>query len=131
MTQRVILGQFSSQMRLRVSRPGYDVLDPNLTKRQLAFDSTTESNMRVITSGEIILAANMTEAAIYTFPNSIAPAPLVLAWVRDSADGWYLPLGAGTYGFYAWMYASYTEIRARNLRAYPLTVRYFAVTYGQ
>lgn len=52
MANRVILGDFNGQMVLRVSRPGFNVLDPGLTVDQLAFDSRWAQSVSIHSSGQ-------------------------------------------------------------------------------
>jgi hypothetical protein len=53
MTNRIILGAFEGTYVLRASKPGYNVLDPALTKEQLAFDSRYFTAMRVLSQGTV------------------------------------------------------------------------------
>jgi hypothetical protein len=53
MTTRVILGAFDGTFVLRASKPGFNVLDPALTKEQLAFDSRYFTAARVLSQGTL------------------------------------------------------------------------------
>lgn len=65
MTPRSILGMFDGQYRLRVSRPGYDVTDVNLTEEQLAFDSAWLESANLFMSGSYTHVNNRDNATIY------------------------------------------------------------------
>lgn len=77
MANRVILGLFSGSYRLRISRPGFNVLSTTLTNNQLAFDSTWSGIGSIIQKGVGILdsSGNFTTPLIGTF----ATPPMVMA----------------------------------------------------
>lgn len=53
MSNRLILGSFANTFVLRVSRPGYNVLDDSLPPECISFDSRWQETMNVIQSGRV------------------------------------------------------------------------------
>lgn len=77
MTNRVIVGNFDGAIRLRVSRPTYDVFDTTLPARNLAFDSTWDAAANVYTRGSYTLTTS-TGGATWADPGYIPAA--ILFW---------------------------------------------------
>lgn len=73
MANRVVLGALpGGGQGLRVSRPGYNVLDTSLSPKQLAFDSRWPAALRVHMAGSASFGAT-----VY-FGRSFAAPPLVV-----------------------------------------------------
>lgn len=86
MTNRVILGAFNGTYVLRVSKPGYDVLTPSLTKEQLVFDSRWASTSSVFMSGTI---AHDGATTLYTvaFGTTLSVRPAAFL-ISDAPGNW-------------------------------------------
>lgn len=53
MTNRLILGAFAGTFVLRVSRPGFNVMDDSLPPECISFDSRWQETMNVLMSGQV------------------------------------------------------------------------------
>jgi hypothetical protein len=93
MSNRVVLGAFDGTYVLRVSRPGFDVLDPNLAKELLAFDSRWDEagNVYMTGSGVIPTGPGSSQTATIDFGATIDPPPLAIGLIE--ASGPYLGTG--------------------------------------
>lgn len=80
MANRVVLGEFGGDYVLRVSRPGFNVLDPALPRHQLAFDSRWPENLNIASRGTF--AFNSGNVFDVSHGMSYATGPVVLAWVE-------------------------------------------------
>jgi hypothetical protein len=92
MSNRIVLGAFDGTFVLRVSRPGYNVLDTSLAQDGIAFDSRWIANTKpwisgVATSFGTGSAASFTVALGYTVTTADPPI-LVHFWRRSGASGW-------------------------------------------
>ena len=88
MANRVVLGEFNGDYVLRVSRPGFNVLDPNLPRHQLAFDSRWPENLNIAARGTFELITTMDIPHGMTY----GTGPVVLSWLE--ADGYIYCLDA-------------------------------------
>jgi len=87
MTNRAVMGPLpGGGQGLRVSRPGNDVMDPNLTGKQLAFDSRWPAAMNVDLSGTATSGAT-------SFGKTYSVPPFVHVAFYDS-QGRYRTVGA-------------------------------------
>lgn len=81
MANRVLIGAKPGGSGLRVSRPGHDVTNPNLTGQQLAFDSDWLASARIFLSGSIAVPA-ATDGGQFTevlFGTTFSSHPAVIA----------------------------------------------------
>lgn len=83
MANRVILGAFDGTHVLRVSKPGYNVLDPNLPASALSFDSRWAEIAGVFMEGTVLLNNSVRSATVY---HNLGYRPLVFALRRPGAD---------------------------------------------
>lgn len=81
MTNRLILGQFDGTYLLRVSRPGFDAMDPNLRPSQLAFDSRWMTTLQVHISGNVTMLNNQV-----VIPHGLGYRPFVMIFLSGSAQ---------------------------------------------
>jgi len=79
MANRVILGEFGGDYVLRVSRPGFNVLDPALPRHHLAFDSRWPENLNIAASGTIAYTSSQ---ATINHGMSYPTGPVCLAWFQ-------------------------------------------------
>lgn len=93
MTNRVVVGALPGGGHgLRVSRPGFNVLTPGLTGKELAFDSRWATAARLYASGTVTLGV-VTPVSYYTlaygttFP--VIP-PVVIMRRQSSGSTWQL-----------------------------------------
>lgn len=120
MTNRVALGDVGGgAFGLKVSKPGYDVLDAGTVDAKLAFDSSWTKAQRIFLSG--VYTATVNASGVYgtvTFPSTLSTIPVVLAAYRDSASsvwnqisqvntGW---INANIDGQYFWIKAYVDKI---------------------
>ncbi|MBX4911374.1 hypothetical protein HJA82_29110 [Rhizobium bangladeshense] len=107
MANRVVLGAFAGTYVLRISKPGFDVLDTSLSAGNLSFDSRWSSVGKVWTKGQVPASAwsqfssGGTPNARCSFslgytPGSNAP-PLIIASIllnstNGSLSGMYRPV---------------------------------------
>lgn len=90
MARRVALGALPGGGRgLRVSRPGFDVLDPALTGQQLAFDSRWPTAARLHMEGSVVCgpAGNITTYTTIGFGIDFGVLPPVLVQMNNG-NGW-------------------------------------------
>lgn len=90
MARRVVLGALpGGGQGLRVSRPGFDVLDTGLTAKQLAFDSRWPSAARVHMEGQIFCGAvgNVSTYSTVNFGVDFGVPPPVITLVNNG-PGW-------------------------------------------
>lgn len=110
MTDKVILGAFDNTYVLRVALPGYDVKDPNLPTKCLAFDSRWNAMATVVMSGTVRGRArtqDMTGMQWYgqfTVPSDYVGLPVVVLspWPEFSSDyrvGANIGLYLGFFGY--------------------------------
>lgn len=90
MVSRVVLGALPGGGRgLRVSRPGFNVMDTGLSGKQLAFDSRWTSAARVFLNGTITLGV-VTPISYFTLPFGtvfpVSPPVIVLQRPVSSAS---------------------------------------------
>lgn len=101
MVQRVVLGPLpGGGVGLRASRPGFNVLDPNLTGKQLAFDSRWTKVERVFKRDMISLGSGQPHTVSFGTTFSVIPTVLFMyrpqaqsQWqvVGDTAEQWNSP----------------------------------------
>lgn len=84
MVARSVLGLFDGSYRLRVSKPGNNVLSTGLTREQLAFDSTWDEIIQIVASGTAT-SSNSNEGSstfkrylLYEFATPLTYVPMVL-----------------------------------------------------
>lgn len=90
MGRRVVLGALpGGGYGLRVSRPGYDVLDPGLGPQQLAFDSRWPTAARVHMEGQIYCGpvSGISTYSTVGFGLDFGTIPPVITLVNNGA-GW-------------------------------------------
>lgn len=80
MANRVILGEFGGDYVLRVSRPGFNVLDPALPRQNLAFDSRWPENMNIVASGTLGYSGSAVSAINHGMGYGTGPA--CFAWFQ-------------------------------------------------
>ncbi len=94
MTNRVAFGAVGGgAFGLKVSKPGYDVLDSGTIDAKLAFDSSWTKAQRIYLSG--VYTATVNPSGVYgtvNFGATLSAVPTVLAAVRDSASSVWNPL---------------------------------------
>lgn len=85
MANRIILGAFDGTYVLRVSRPGFDVLNPSLPPEQLAFDSRWQETGNVYMEGTFSIG----NSGAYTveFGTTFPTPPVVIVRVIGSSGG--------------------------------------------
>lgn len=96
MANQTLMGWFDNAPRLRVARPGYNVLDAGLTGEQVAFDSSRQDTLRVFAAKfdtADTTRVNMTvnfggnsvnrATAEYSFGQTLPFIPLVMAWTHQ------------------------------------------------
>jgi len=90
-TNRVVMGPLpGGGSGLRVSRPGNDVLDTNLTGKQLAFDSRWPTTARVHMAGTVNPASSGTQTV--GFGTTFANIPPAFVWSKHPTTGVWSPL---------------------------------------
>ncbi|ESY35777.1 hypothetical protein NKK48_01610 [Mesorhizobium sp. C386A] len=103
MANRVLIGSFAGDQVLRISRPGFDVLDDTLDLNSVAFDSRWSEVGNVVMSGSGLTTQSNggTNWKTVTFPTPYPAGvvPLVICWFRASTSGGiiYHNLGAAPY----------------------------------
>lgn len=94
MVQRVVYGALpGGGYGLRVSRPGFDVLNPSLPPSQLSFDSGWDRTLKVFMSGSVAVPV-ATGAFQYTtvnFGRTFSTPPVCLAWVTNASGSFEDP----------------------------------------
>ncbi|OQM75602.1 hypothetical protein [Manganibacter manganicus] len=91
MANRVLLGNFNGDYKVRISRPGFDVMDANLNNNQLSFTSDSPEIGRIVQRGMInLVPAGYDDISDVTvnFGVTYAEIPIVLAFVNN--NGKYL-----------------------------------------
>lgn len=101
MTNRLLFEDMAGEQRLRFSRPGYDVLDPNLTNEQLVFDSAWHDTLKLyraswgtqsgLTFKKVTLSSGGTSTTFSVmellFGETLPFVPIALGWShRDGAN---------------------------------------------
>lgn len=81
MANRVVLGAFDNDYVLRVSRPGYNVLDPNLSAKQLAFDSRWSQFTTIHSEGVVRFAPHQ---RYLTIAHDLGYRPYAMSWYMPS-----------------------------------------------
>jgi hypothetical protein len=92
MANRVVIGAFDGTFALRLSRPGYNVLDPALPPENLAFDSRWTSSTNLVLSGEatFVNASGVTQPITVYYGETFAVVPLVLVYIQRGTNRWGL-----------------------------------------
>lgn len=86
MVNRVVLGALpGGGVGLRVSRPGFDVLNTALTGKQIAFDSRWAASGRVVTMGAVSVP-NTDSATTVNFGVTLPSVPVVIGMFRTTFD---------------------------------------------
>lgn len=85
MANRVVLGAFDGAYVLRVSRPGFNVLDPALPPEHLAFDSRWQEAGNVYMEGTFSIGNS--GAYIVDFGTTFPTPPVVIVRVIGSSGG--------------------------------------------
>lgn len=88
MANRLLIGMMDGQMRLRIARPPYDVLNPYLTNEQLVIDSTWRDNFALWEYGyermSTVVEAPIVGGTGYwheiTFSRALSYTPTAFAW---------------------------------------------------
>jgi hypothetical protein len=78
MTNRVFMGVFQGDMRLRISKPGFDVMNAGLTAEQLAFDSAWGRLGKVWMKGAVTLSSN--QSIVIPFGRTFTAAPMIVVF---------------------------------------------------
>ena len=94
MVARVVLGSFAGTPRLRVSRPGFDVLDTGLVAAELAFDSAWPGLMQVLFAGTAESAGSKTSGiGLYRLVEwrALDYMPVVLLFSETGVPAGYAP----------------------------------------
>jgi len=90
-TNRVVVGPLpGGGSGLRVSRPGFNVLDTNLTGKQLAFDSRWATTARVFATGIHSAQANGLQTIGYGVNFTTIPPAFV--WRKHATEARWYPL---------------------------------------
>lgn len=83
MANRMLLGKFAAgDFRLRVSRPGFNVLN-DLTRKNIAFDSTFPDTLSIYQVGRAKFVPHVTNRTDYGFPG-LGYIPLCFGLYYDS-----------------------------------------------
>lgn len=95
MANRLILGEFGGDYVLRVSRPSRNVLDPNLARKHLAFDSRWPENMNILQAASVPLppAASNPPRLDIAHPANYPTAPVGFAWTEFGGHVYQLDAG--------------------------------------
>lgn len=96
MTNRVVLGDFDGTKVLRISRAGNDVLDPDLPKEGLSFDSRWLVALRFMTSGSFVSGIGTVGMVTVPYPYIPTLIPVLLVLCRWGSSGSYMATFAGT-----------------------------------
>lgn len=125
MANRMILGSFNGDHVLRVSRPEHNVLNPNLARKNLAFDSQWPETMQVIHSDRVSYPASST-ANTFSIPHgglSLSTGAVVLMWLewggymyRLNAQG----VGVSHTTFQGWSTNSHIQVYRQHNGPNPL-----------
>lgn len=118
MANRVILGEFNGDYVLRVSRPGHNVLNTALARKNLAFDSRWPETLQVVNQGRVFQPAAGTIQSISHGGIAHATGSVVLMWVEYNGyltklDGSW-GANAGHSSFRAWTTNSTIQFRRQN-----------------
>jgi hypothetical protein len=131
MANRVLLGQFASNdHRLRISKPGFNVLDPALTREQIHFDSTWSASPSVLVQGSFAITSDFYAGfekwfiTLATWPD-LGYVPCLLTYRVDPADG----INAAP-GRVFWLYCTRTALRATRLEA-TNTIHYVVLRHPE
>lgn len=99
MTNRVALGLLpGGGYGVRVSRPGYDVLNNALTGAQIAFDSRWVTAARVFLNGSV--TAPQSSFGSYTsiaFPSSLPSIPTAIVMQRQSSSSQWVSVDSAAF----------------------------------
>ena len=93
MANRVVLGELpGGGLGLRISRPGYNVLDAALRDDRLSFDSRWPAAMRLIKSGAATTGSS--GSVTISYGQTVAVEPMCFV-VTKTGGGYYIPDGNG------------------------------------
>lgn len=96
MVDRLIIGNFDGQSRIRLSRPTFDVKDTSLTNEQLVFDSSWNNTMAVhhyanaisVPAQRMTLPGGTTWVYEYILPEPLDYVPTVIGWLHTTYEDW-------------------------------------------
>lgn len=77
MANRVIMGSFNGDYRLRISAPGYDVLNTGLVSPQLRFSTDWGRLGNIWMQGTITMGANTTQDLMFGRTFTLPPSSIV------------------------------------------------------
>lgn len=102
MANRVVLGSFGGTYVLRVSRPGFNVLDDGLSPNAVAFDSRWSDAGNLYMSGSVSISGQYTPSRTsgyseVMYGRTFSNRPLVVSTI-DSADGGFIPMPVFRWG---------------------------------
>ena len=83
MANRVVLGAFDNTYVLRISKPGFNVLDPNLSAGQLVFDSRWSEYTSVHSEGIASFAPGQSTVAV---AHDLGFRPFAMCWYMSSLN---------------------------------------------
>lgn len=93
MANRVVVGAFAGTYVLRVSRPGFDVLNGGLTPEQLVFDSRWSEAGNVFLRGSVV-RANAGDATQIMFGETFSQPPAIFVYRSTDVPNVWEPWAA-------------------------------------
>jgi hypothetical protein len=123
MTNRVVIGEFEGTYVLRVSRPGYNAMDPNLPSIGLVFDSRWATFAAIHMNGSVALGVDTSgNERVISIYHGLGFTPYVLGFETANADGHQYAGGSGAERFY--MTADATHLHIRDPIGFGGTMKY-------